>query len=320
MTRTQVPGVEQAPEWLNYHHLFYFWRITREGGLARAAARLHVSHSTVSAQLRSLESFLGAPLFERRGRRLVLTPLGAETAAYAEDIFRLGSELVDVARGRAQSEIPTFRVGVVSSLPKTLVYRLLEPVLREKKKLRMHMRQAELTRLLPELAAHRLHLVLSDRPAAEGSSLPVHSHLLGESEIWLYGDKKLAARYRPLFPTSLQNAPVLYPGHDSALRSVMERWFADRGLRVQMAADADDAGMLRAFGARGFGLFPVRAGLRSEVEASSEAEWVGCLEGAKESYYAISVERRVRHPAAARMMEAARDELTERNKKGKRTR
>jgi LysR family transcriptional regulator, transcriptional activator of nhaA len=315
---TKIPpslSVEQTKDWLNYHHLYYFWRITRDGGLARAAARLRVSHSTISAQLRSLEAFLGAPLFERRGRRLVLTPLGAETAVYASDIFRLGNELVDVARGSAQAASPTFRVGVVSPLPKTLIYRLLEPALGGKQRLHLHVRQGDLTRLLPELAAHRLHLVLSDRPAAEGSSLPVYSHPLGGSEIWLYGDKKLAAQYRPDFPASLQDAPVLLPGHDSSLRATMERWFADRGLRVEVVADADDAGLLRVLGGKGLGLFPVRAGLRSEVEASSGAECVGRLDSARESYYAISVERRVRHHAVARVMEAAREELIDARKK-----
>jgi LysR family transcriptional activator of nhaA len=314
---TKIPPAlspEQTNEWLNYHHLFYFWRITREGGLARAAARLHVSHSTISAQLRSLEAFLGAPLFERRGRRLVLTPMGAETAAYASDIFRLGNELVDVARGSSQVTSPTFRVGVASSLPKTLVYRLLEPALRGKPSMRMQVGQGELTRLLPELAAHRLHLLLSDRPAVEGSLGPVYSHRLGESEIWLYGDKKLAARYRRNFPDSLQGAPVLLPGHDSALRATLERWFADRDLRVEVVAEADDAGLLRVFGSKGLGLFPVRAGLRSEVEASSGAECVGRLESACETYYAVSVERRVRHQAVARVMEAARVELSEATK------
>jgi LysR family transcriptional regulator, transcriptional activator of nhaA len=301
----------KGTEWLNYHHLYYFWRITRDGGLARAAARLHVSHSTVSAQLRTLETFLGAPLFERRGRRLVLTPLGAEIAAYASDIFRLGNELVDVARGRGQAVRPSFRVGVVGSLPKTLVYRLLEPALHEKEPVRMHVRQGELARLLPELSAHRLHLVLSDRPATEAPTLPVYAHLLGESAIWLYGEKELAKRYRRGFPASLDGAPVLFPGHDAALRATMEQWFADRGLRVTMAGDADDAGLLRVFGFEGVGLFPVRGGLRSEVEESSGAECVGCLDGARERYYAISVERRVRHRAVASLIEAARAELIE---------
>lgn len=313
---TKLPAEPVAPprEWLNYHHLYYFWRITREGGLARAAKRLHVSHSTVSAQLRSLEAFLGAPLFERRGRRLVLTPLGAQTAAYAEDIFRLGGELVDVARGSAQAALPTFHVGVLSALPKTLVYRLLEPVLHEQDRVRLSVRQGELGRLLPELASHRLHLLLSDRPAPDSPS-PVYSHPLGESEIWLYGDKRLAARYRPHFPDSLAGAPVLFPGREAALRADMERWFTDRGLRVESAADADDAGLLRVLGSKGLGLFPVRAGLRSEVEASSGAQWIGCMTTLRERYYAISVERRVRHRAVARVMEAARAELSETGKR-----
>lgn len=302
-------STEQTRDWLNYHHLYYFWRITRDGGLARAAAKLRVSHSTISAQLRQLEGFLGASLFERRGRRLVLTPIGAEVAVYADEIFRTGRELVEVARGHAQNELPSFHVGVVGALPKTLVSRLLEPALRTKAHVRMHVRQGELARLLPELASHRLHLVLSDRPAASGAAPSAYAHLLGHSAIWLYGDEKLARRYRRDFPESLEGAPVLLPGSDSALRATMEKWFADRGINVRMAGDADDAGLLRVLGARGIGLFPVRSGLRAEVEESSRATWVGCLEGAREDYYAISVERRVRHRAVAALIEAARAKL-----------
>lgn len=303
-----VTSTNKSMDWLNYHHLYYFWCITRDGGLARAAARLHVSHSTVSAQLRALETFLGAPLFERRGRRLVLTPLGAEVAMYAEDIFRMGSELVDVARGRAHAELPSLRLGVVGSLPKTLVYRFIEPALHASGPVQMQVRQGSLRDLLPELTAHRLHLLLSDKPAPPSHS-PVHAHLLGESTIWLYGEKRLAAKYRRGFPDSLEGAPMLFPGADAALRMTMEQWFADRGLRVRMAADADDAGLLRVFGAGGMGLFPVRSGLRAEVEASSGAQPVGCLDGAGERYYALSVERRVRHRAVAALIEAARAQL-----------
>lgn len=297
-------------EWLNYHHLFYFSVIAQEGGLAKAAVRLRLSHSTLSTQLRALEAFLGAELFERRGRRLVLTPLGAEIAEYASEIFRMGAELVDVARGRAQGRPAPLRVGVVNALPKTLTYRLLEPAMRVESAAPTHVREDELERLIEELASHRLHLVLSDAPPPHGLAVRVHAHLLGETDVLLYGTQDLAARYREGFPQSLEGAPVLLPGPAASLRRGLERWFTDRGIRTRIEGELDDAGLLRVFGGAGRGLFPVRAALRTEVEEALSAVFVGRLDGLRERYYALSAERKVRHPGVVALIEHARSRLS----------
>jgi LysR family transcriptional activator of nhaA len=296
-------------EWLNYHHLFYFHAIVQENGLAKAAARLRLSHSTLSTQLRALEEFLGAELFERRGRSLVLTPLGAEVAEYATEIFRLGTELVDVARGHASVRAAPLRVGVVDALPKTLTYRLLEPALEAEGCGPVHVRQDELAPLLDDLATHKLHLVLSDTPPPHGLSVRVHAHVLGQTEVLLYGTPKLAARYRDGFPESLQDAPMLLPGAAASLRRGIERWLTDRGIHVRVEGLLDDAGLLRVFGAQGRGLFPVRAALRTEVEEAHGAVFVGKLEGLHERYYAVSAERRVRQPGVLALIERARVKL-----------
>jgi LysR family transcriptional activator of nhaA len=295
-------------DWLNFQHLFYFWTIAREGGLSRAGERLRITHSTLSVQLRTLEEFLGAPLFERRGRRLVLTPFGAEVAAHASEIFRLGAELVDVARGTLEPGRTAFRVGAVSSLPKSLTYRLLEPALGAGSG-PLQVIQDDLGRLLEALASHRLHLVLSDVPPADGLALRVHAHVLGESEILLYGTKALAARYRKGFPQSLERAPFVLPRETSNLRKLIDRWLAERGIRVRMEAEIDDAALLRVVGAAGRGLFPVRAALRAEVEEAHGAAFVGKLAGVRERVFAISAERRVRHPAVAAIIVHARQRL-----------
>jgi LysR family transcriptional regulator, transcriptional activator of nhaA len=296
-------------EWLNYHHLFYFSTIVQEGGLSKAAARLRLSHSTLSTQLRALEQFLGTELFERRGRRLVLTPLGAEVADYAAEIFRMGAELVDVARGHQSGRGAALRVGVVDALPKTLTYRLLEPALHVEDPGPIQVRQDELERLLEELASHKLHLVLTDAPPPHGLSVRVHAHWLGETDVLLYGTKELAARYRADFPRSLEDAPLLLPGRAASLRRGLERWLTDRGIRVRIEGELDDAGLLRVFGAMGRGLFPVRAALRTEVEEVLDAVFVGKLDGLRERYYAVSAERRVRHPGVLALIERARSHL-----------
>lgn len=296
-------------EWLNYHHLFYFRAIAREGSLTKAAANLHVTHSTLSVQLKSLEDFLGGPLFERRGRTIALTPLGVEVAAYADDIFRTGAELVDMARGRTSSRRTVLRVGVVGAIPKTVVVQLLEPAIAVKGFGAIFIRQDSLDRLLEELAASRIHLVLSDIPPPEGASHRVYGHLLGESDVLFYGAPALAKQYRRGFPASLEGAPVYLPSPGTSLRRLLERWFAQHGLHVRVEGEFDDAGTMRAFGFRGGALFPVRAALKAEVEEMSAAQRVGKVDGIRERYYAISVERRVRHPAMAALIERARARL-----------
>lgn len=293
---------------LNFHHLFYFWRIAREGGVARAAERLHLTHSTLSAQLKSLESFLGGELFERRGKRLVLTPFGAEAASYADEIFRLGAELVEVAQRGASGRRSPLRVGVVSMLPRSTAYRLIQPALEADDEALVQVRQAPIERLVEELAAHRLDLVLSDAPPTPGSSFRLHAHLLGETGIDLYGSRALARRHGKNFPSSLEDAPLLLPLSGTSLRRAIDRWLTEHSVHARVAAELDDAALLRVFGVEGRGLFPVRIALRAEAEVRG-AVFVGTLEGVYERYYALSSERRIRHHGVATIVEAARREL-----------
>lgn len=292
---------------LNYQHLFYFWVIAREGGVARAARRLRLSHSTLSAQLRMLEQFLGGDLFERTGKRLVPTPLGLQIAGYADDIFRLGNELVEVARGHNQGAHAVLRVGAVGSLPKTIACRLMEPALRLDPSQVVVLRQDVQARLIEELAAGKLHVLLTDTPP-EASAYRLHAHLLGETALLLFGSPPLAKKHGRRFPASLEGAPVIFPAA-GPLRRALERWFADKGLRVRVACEADDAGMIRVLGAQGLGLFAVRSALRTEVEEAQGAVCLGPLDGVSERYYAVSVERRIRHAGVAAIVEAARTTL-----------
>lgn len=299
-------------EWLNYQHLYYFWVIAREGGLSRAAASLRLSHSTLSVQLRTLEDSLDEPLFERRGRALVMTPFGREVQQYASEIFRVGNELLDFARGRAASR-RRFDVGVVSAIPKTTICELLLPALESSPGGAIRIRQDSVERLVHELVSGRLHAVVSDAPALQGSPLKLHTHTLGSSEILLYGSPALAQRYRRGFPGSLQGAPMLLPGPDASLRRGIERWLAARDLTIDTIGEIDDAGTLRALGAAGRGLFPVRAALKGEVEERLGAKRVGRLTGLVESYFVISLERRVTHPSVATLIEVARRRLVARS-------
>lgn len=295
--------------WLNYQHLFYFWTIAREGGLAKGAASLRLTHSTLSVQLRSLEEMLGEPLFERSGRSLVLTPFGRDVQQYASEIFRLGEELLEFSRGRSHS-LRRLEVGAVGAIPKTLISRILLPALEIAEAGAVRIRQDTIERLMQELGSGRLHVVISDAVPAELSTLRLHAHPLGASDILLYATEPLAARYRRGFPSSLDGAPMLMPGPDASLRRSFERWLADRDIRVRTIGEADDAGTLRALGAAGRGLFPVREALRSEVEEGLGARRVGRLEGLVESYFAISLERRITHPGVAALIANARRRMS----------
>lgn len=296
-------------EWLNYHHLYYFWVTTREGGLTKGAAKLRLTHSTLSTQLHTLEEFLGAELFQRQGRVLVLTPFGVDVARYADDIFNAGSELIEMARGRTTKLRSVLRVGVVAALPKTLAYRLLQPALSVSEQGPVIVHQDSYERLLDDLGLSRLHLVLADQPPPEGLGTRTFGHLLGESEILIYGTRRLASRFRKAFPQSLANAPMLLPSSGSSLRRLLERWLTEKNVHVQVTGEFDDAGLMRAFGANGHGLFPVRAALAAEVEDAHGAVPVGTVDGVRERYYAVSTERRVRHPAMAALLQNARQHL-----------
>jgi LysR family transcriptional activator of nhaA len=297
----------QTMEWLNYHHLYYFWIIVQEGGVAPAARKLRLSHSTLSTQLRALEAHFDSPLFERRGKRLVLTPLGSEAASYASDIFRLGQELNDVARGQGSGR-EVLRVGLVAGLPKTFAHHLLSPVL-DDEKCKLYVRQDAVAPLLESLVTGRLHVVLINEVPTPPVGARLHSHALGDTDILLYARGRLAQRARRNFPNGLADVPFVLPPEGAPLRKRLDTWFVQRGLRPTVKAEVDDAGLLRVFGSAGRGVFPVRAALKAEVEDLQDVRLVGACDGLRESYYAVSSERRIRHRGVAAIIEGARARL-----------
>ncbi len=294
---------------LNYHHLHYFWTIAQEGSLSSAAARLRLSHSTLSEQMKLLESFLGQKLFDRKGRRLALTEFGAEVAHYADDIFQLGHELEQITRGRTRTRRSVFRVGVLDSTPKTVVYRLLEPSIKPLGSLSLEIREGDIDVLIGWLARNLVHVIISDQPPDSAAHYPFSTHKLGETDIDLYGVPRLAARYRPNFPASLAGAPMLLPTKVSYLRQSIDRWLADRSLEVNVMGEFDDAASLRTFGGFGLGLFPVRSVLAREVEERHGVKRVGPITGVRETYYIVSHERRGTHPQVSAIIEAAKKRL-----------
>lgn len=293
--------------WLNYHHLLYFHMVAKEGSVTTAALKLHLSQPTLSGQVRQLEESLGEKLFERRGRNLVLSEAGQVVYRYADEIFSLGRELTEAVKGRHNQRSPRFVVGVADVLPKLVVYRLLEPAVHMEGGIRLSVREESMERLLAALSAHELDLVLSDSPLPPTAGVKAWSHLLTESTVSFFAVPALAAKLRPGFPASLDRQPMLMPGETAALRRPLERWLENANLRPEVSAEIEDSALLKSFGGAGAGVFAAPTVLEAELCRQYQVEVVGRVEELKERYYAISVERRIRHPAVAAISAGARE-------------
>jgi LysR family transcriptional activator of nhaA len=292
-------------ERLNYHHLFYFWTVAREGSIARACQRLRVSQPTISTQLQALEAALGEELFDRAGRRLVLTDAGRHVFAYAEDIFALGQEMTESLRGLTGRR-RRFEVGIADSLAKLLAYRLLEPALKMKETVLLVCREDRGEQLLAALSVHRLDLVITDEPLDAGHHIKAYNHLLGESTVTLFATPALARRLRRGFPRSLDGVPFLWPTEDSPLRRALEQWCDEERIRPERTAEFQDSATMKAFGHAGSGVFPAPTAVEADVVRQYRVSPLARLPAVRERYYAISVERRITHPAVAAISEAAR--------------
>ena len=292
-------------EWLNYHHLFYFWTVARAGSIARAGEELRLSQPTISNQLKTLEAALGHELFERRGRGLVLTDVGRTVLRYADDIFRTGRELQQVLRGVPSRERVPLVVGVTDVIPKLLAERLLRPAVQAVKDVRLTCREGAVADLLAALALHEVDVVLSDAPAPESVKVRAFSHLLAESGVAFLGAPRLA-HLRKGFPASLDGAPVLLPTPGTAMRHALELWFQAREVEPEVAGEFDDSALLKAFGAHGMGLFAVPALIEKDVCAQLGVAVLGRTDEVQARFYALTVERRLRHPGVVAIADAAR--------------
>jgi LysR family transcriptional activator of nhaA len=295
---------------LNYHHLFYFWVVAKEGTIAAACKELHVAQPTISAQVRALEDAIGRKLFTRTGRRLVLTDTGRTVYRYAESMFSLGEELIGVLEVGGTGSPERINVGITDVLPKLVAHRLLEPVSTLDNPVRLICHEASATELLARLAIHELDVVLSDSPAGEEVSVQAFNHLLGKCGVVIVGTKDLAtAPRRRGFPSSLDGAPFLLPTRNTTLRGGLERWFEAKNIHPMVVAEIEDSALLKAFGQAGAGLFAVPDVVEREVLRQYRVRVVGHLPSIEERFFGISVEKKPKHRAVAAIVDAARKEL-----------
>ncbi len=292
-------------EWLNYHHLLYFWTVARNGSIARAAEELRLSQPTISNQLKTLEASLDVRLFERQGRRLVLTDVGRTVQRYADEIFRTGRELQLAVKGLPTGQRLRLSAGVADVIPKLVAERLLRPAYEQVKDLTLTCREGPLPQLMAALSLHELDVVLSDRPAGE-TKVRAFSHALGECGVVFLAAPPLAGALKRKFPRSLEGAPALLPAAGTALRRGLDAWFEAQEVHPLVVGEFDDTALLKAFGRRGLGFFAAPSMIEEEVCHQFGVSVVGRTEDVRERYYAVSVERRLRHPAVVALAEAAR--------------
>lgn len=296
-------------EWLNYHHLFYFWTVAREGSVSQASGVLRLAQPTISGQVKTLEDRLGEKLFERRGRRLVLTEVGQVVFRYADEIFSLGNELLDTVKNRSPRRPARLKVGLADAVPKLIAYELLKPALALPEPVEISCVEGQTERLIAQLATFSLDLVLTDAPIGPGLSVRAYNHLLGDSGVTFFGTKPLAARYRHGFPRSLDQAPILLPTPNTTLRNALELWFKKLKIAPQLAAQFEDTALLKVFGGAGIGVFQAPTAIEAQVKKQYGVSAIGRTTEVKERFYAVSVERRITHPAVRAISEAARSEL-----------
>jgi LysR family transcriptional activator of nhaA len=285
----------------SYRHLYYFWVVAKEGGMARAAARLGMAVQTVSTQVRELERALGFALLKPAGRGLALTEAGVAALRQADQIFQLGEQLPEMVRDAASSPTVRLVVGISEGLPKLVVRRLMQPVMLEPN-LRLLCHEDEFEDLLGDLALHRLDVLLADRPAPPNRNLRLYSHPLGSSPLAWYAPDALLAAARRGFPHSLARVPVLLPTTHAAVRGRLDAWFEREGIEPRIVGEFEDSALLKTFGASGMGVFPAAELVHDELTTRYSVKRVGRCEGVEEVFFAIGTEKKVLHPVVLRLL------------------
>ena len=288
----------------NYKHLYYFWVVAKEGGISRAADKLHMAVQTVSAQVRELERSLGCELLKPAGRGLVLTDAGLAAMRQADLIFQLGEDLPQMVRDAASSPSVRLWVGISDGLSKLVAHRLLKPVMREPN-LRLLCLEGQFDELLGNLAIHKLDVVISDRPAIPNPNIKLYSHALGSSSIAWYGAPALLESVNTDIPGCLADLPVLLPTIHTASRDRLDIWFEERGIRPRVVGEFEDSALLKTFGASGMGVFPAAEWGHDNLIAQYGLTRLGACEGVTEHFYAIGTERKVQHPLVQLLLDSA---------------
>ncbi len=299
-------------EWLNYHHLYYFWVVVKEGSITAACQQLRVAQPTVSAQIMALEKSLGCKLFNRTGRRLSLTENGSMVFRDADEIFSLGREMVGKIKGQDRE----FRrlhlnVGITDMMPKLLAFRLLQPTSLISEPVSIVCHEGKHADLLAKLSVYELDILLTDAPIGTKAKIKAFNHLLGECGVTVFAARELAPQYAERFPQSLHLAPFLFPIAHSSLYRSLNNWFSEHRITPTIVGEFEDSALIKIFGQSGLGLFVMPTVEEHEVLRQYDVKVVGRLAGIKMRFYAISTERKVKNPAVLAITETAHNTIFE---------
>jgi LysR family transcriptional activator of nhaA len=301
---------------LNYQHRLYFWSVVRAGSLARASEDRALSPPTISAQLRTRAARLGEELLTKSGRTLVPTDAGRLVYSYADEIFGLGRDLVDALEHRPTSRPLRFAIGIDDVVPKEIAHRLIEPAFSLDRPVRIGCREGTRERLVADLAAGELDIVLSDAPVTPMLNVRARSVLLGVyAECWMAAGV-VADKLRRGFPKSLQGAPVLLPTDDTAIRRELDRWFERQDIRPVVVGEFEDYALMREFAHAGRGFMPVPEVLAKPFRDRHGFRAIGPATGVESEFFAITVDRKRKHPAVASIVGDASASLEKRTARG----
>jgi LysR family transcriptional activator of nhaA len=292
-------------EWLNYHHLRYFWTVARKGGVRKAAEELHVSQPSISAQLRLLEESLGQKLFRRGGRNLVLTETGQLVLNYADEIFSAGRELMNAVKQRPGKHPVRVNIGLTDAFPKLIAFQILRAAFRSEAAVHMICREGEIGPLVSHLQAHRLDIVLADEPASSALKAKTFNHRLGRSGVTFCAIPSLAAKLRRNFPQSLDGAPALLPTQNMGMRAALETWFDSKAIRPRLVGEFEDSALMEVCSTGGRGFTAVHTVVDRAALKHFGLRVIARVDECGTDFYAIAAERRVKHPAAVAITEHA---------------
>ncbi len=296
-------------EWLNYHHLYYFWTVAREGSISKATTILQLAQPTLSAQIKSLENSLREKLFEKSGRNLVLTEIGQTVYRYAGEIFSLGKELQDTLKGRPTGKPLSLNIGIADNLHKLIAFKLIQPALRLQEEIRIVCMEDRSEKLLADLALHHLDIVISDAPIPPSVHIKAFHHLLGESDILFFGHSSLVKRLKSGFPKSLNASPLLIPSPQASLRRDLERWFEQNKIFPKVVGEFQDSALMKVFAQSGMGIFAGPSVISKEICSQYHVSVLGKAVSIKEKFYAISYERKIKNPAVLAICEQAKSKM-----------
>ena len=294
------------PEWLNYHHLRYFYTVAKEGSLRGAAEKLKISQSSICAQIQLLESALGEVLFRLSARSLVLTEFGHLILGYAEEIFRLGRELLNARKQFPGVRALRLNVGIVDSFPKLTSFEILRPAFTHDPPIHVTCHEGKLDDLLVQLATHRVDVVLADEPASPGLQLKTFNHPLGSSGITFCAAPSLARTLKGRFPRNLNGAPALLGTQNTSLRRGLEKWFRSEGIEPRIVGEFEDGALAKIVATEGIGFIHVPTSSAREAVERYGFTILGRTTKCEIQFYAITAERRVDHPAVRAITENTR--------------